>query len=617
MRFPFLAVVIAAAVHLAAGSLPAGSPTDLRAPFLVTQVPAGADTGSPAAGPLRGHAGDGGRLLLVDPDGTTRVLTAEFHSAADPDVSFDGKRILFAGKRAASDPWNVFELDLDTSKARQITRDHGNCRQPIYQSTLYTIDSPEPWYQITFVSDADGERNPADGSAATSLYSCRLDGSEVRRITFRPWSSFDPFLMPDGRILFATWQGPSPERDQVGRVALLAINSDGTDVSLLSGDEGGRVKQMPTVTTDGLAVFVEPDPSAWDGAGQLAAVRLQRNLHSYRRLTDEPAHRFHSPSPLAGGGLLVSRRPADGSATAGVFRLDPGTGAVTPVFDDPERHDLQARAVRARPKPDGRSSVVNYKYPNGQLYCLNPYLTDLEDPEWMPAGTVRRVRVLEGIPSRGADGPPRLRKRFLGEIDVMSDGSFNVAVPANTPIQLQLLDDDGMALRSCDWIWARNREPRGCIGCHEDGELTPENRFVEAVSVPSVELTAPPGERRAVDFRRDVMPILEARCATSGCHGGGRREPDLSDARSAYDALLKGKPGPHGRYIDPGRARTSPLLWRLLGRNTSRPWDRTWDQTPETAEPHGGRDLLSAEERRTLVEWIDLGALWDGLEAKE
>jgi hypothetical protein len=24
-----------------------------------------------------------------------------------------------------------------------------------------------------------------------------------------------------------------------------------------------------------------------------------------------------------------------------------------------------------------------------------------------------------------------------------------------------------MALRSCSWIWAKNHEPRGCIGCHE------------------------------------------------------------------------------------------------------------------------------------------------------
>ena len=68
---------------------------------------------------------------------------------------------------------------------------------------------------------------------------------------------------------------------------------------------------------------------------------------------------------------------------------------------------------------------------------------------------------------------------ILGEVPVEEDGSFNVEIPANTPIELQILDADGMALRSCGWIWAKNHEPRGCIGCHEDNELTPENRFVE------------------------------------------------------------------------------------------------------------------------------------------
>ena len=35
------------------------------------------------------------------------------------------------------------------------------------------------------------------------------------------------------------------------------------------------------------------------------------------------------------------------------------------------------------------------------------------------------------------------------------------------------LDDDGLAVASCDWIWVKQREFRGCIGCHEDPELTP------------------------------------------------------------------------------------------------------------------------------------------------
>ena len=53
--------------------------------------------------------GEGGRILLVNPDGTQRVLTEGFHSAADPSVSFDAKRVRVRGETAAHDPWNVYE----------------------------------------------------------------------------------------------------------------------------------------------------------------------------------------------------------------------------------------------------------------------------------------------------------------------------------------------------------------------------------------------------------------------------------------------------------------------------------------------------------------------------
>ncbi|MHC4737089.1 MAG: HzsA-related protein, partial [Planctomycetota bacterium] len=92
--------------------------------------------------------------------------------------------------------------------------------------------------------------------------------------------------------------------------------------------------------------------------------------------------------------------------------------------------------------------------------------------------------------------PPVAQRRVLGEIDIEEDGSFNIEIPANTPIELQTLDAEGMALQSCSWIWAKNHEPRGCIGCHEDGELTPENTLAKSVTRPSIKLTLPPERRR-------------------------------------------------------------------------------------------------------------------------
>ncbi len=185
-----------------------------------------------------------------------------------------------------------------------------------------------------------------------------------------------------------------------------------------------------------------------------------------------------------------------------------------------------------------------------------------------------------------------LPRRILGVVPVEEDGSFNIEVPANIPIQLQLLDEQGMALRSCGWIWVRNRETRGCIGCHEDGERTPDNRFAKALSERTVPLTLPPERRRTVDFRRDVKPILDAGCGAAACHGNSR--PGL------------------GAHVDPGRARTSPLVWQLFGRNTSRAWDARSDEAPRPVPAHRERKPLSEEARRVLLEWIDLGAAGGG-----
>ena len=625
--------------------------TDAQAPsaqsawsgdMVVTQLPVNKkkeSAGAPADGMFARTSGEGARLVLIRSGERPVPLTADFHSACDPHVSFDGRRLLFAGKRKAADPWNIFEMAVDGSGVRQITRDMGNCRHPIYQGTLFTLDSKEPWYQICFVSDVAGELNESGGGPATDLYSCRVDGSELRRLTFNPSADVDPWMLPDGRMVYASWQRSTPELGRAGRIGLFAINIDGTDNLVFSDDEGLPIKQMPCVTRSGLVVFVEADKAAWDGAGRLSSVSLRRNLHSHRSITSETEGLFHSPSPLPDGQALVSRRDSAKLKTHGVWRVDPVSGRMSPVFDDPKYHDIQAQAIAARPVPDGRSTVIVESESTGKLYCIDTFISDLPEDQWLKKGAALRLRVLEGIPDKAetvtgrarksasvasASRPGLARKRFLGDIPVEPDGSFNLEAPANIPIQLQLIDSHGLALRTSHWIWVKNKENRGCIGCHEDGERTPPNRFASALGRPSTPLTLPPDKRRTVDFRRDVMPIIAARCATAACHGaqGASISLDASlEPRSggrfnlSYSTLMtaSGDDVP-GAYVHPGRARTSPLIWHLFGRNMSQPWDRPdVSQNAPKPMPPGGAPPLTEEERRVFVEWIDLGALWDAL----
>jgi len=587
--------------------------------------------------------GKGAHLVKVHPDSSIEELSRDFYSACDPAISFDASHILFAGKRKPGDDWNIYEMEIDGSNVRQITNGIGNCRSPYYQATLYTIVSPEPWYQLTFVGMENGTSDEYGAGTTTNLYSCKLDGSEVRRLTFNLSDNMDPFIMPDGRLLFASRQHSLLNPELHESTSLFGINIDGTDYAIFNADKGKLIKRMPCTTTKGLAVFVEADKLRWDGAGSIGSTLLRRPLNSYRQITCESDGLFHSPSPLPDGKILVSRRSSDNTDTHGVYRFDPYTGQLEMIFDNPGYHDIQAKMVYPRPEPDGRSSVVTAKDPNGKFYCLDVYISDLDKPEWMPRGMVKRLRVLEGLlpasvtpdnhTSSGVQVPggsrivpaPVAQRRILGEIDIEQDGSFNIEIPANTPVELQTLDADGIALRSCGWIWARNHEPRGCIGCHEDGELTPENLLVKAVTNPSVKLNLPAEQRRTVDFRRDVMPIIAKNCAR--CHS--RTVPvlcltdDLSSAAQAgdktgfnrsYQSLLAAgdQPG-SGKYIHPSRARTSLLIWRIFGRNTSRPWDDTFSQQKIPRMPPDGNDALTKDEKQTFAEWIDMGALWDGI----
>jgi len=591
------------AIGAGRGLAAAQGASSAEAPLIVAQVPLAALPSSALAeGTLRSGLGEGGRLVLVPRNGSARVLSAGFFSAADPEVSFDGKKVLFAAQEKRGDPWCVWEMNADGSEPRKISCGAAGARQPIYQSTVYTITptNVEPRVQVAFVGVNPGELDEAGVAPNTSLWSCKTDGTALRRLTYNLSNDMDPAILPDGRMIYAGWLRHSPLHGPQGRVALLGVNGDGLDYQIYAGDEGLRVKQMPTPTADGLVVFVEADAIGGDASGRLAAVSQARPLHSHRSLTGEADGRFRAPAPLPDGRLLVAWRPAPraaapevvgdaslvGGHTFGIYRFDPATGAREKRLEDPGWHSLQAKLVAARPIPDARSSVVRDDDPDGELYAVDVHIHDLGAR--LPRDQARSLRVVEGVPA--SESKPAGR-RLLGTIPLAEDGSFQVQVPANTPLELQLLDQDGLAIRSSAWLWARNHAAQGCVGCHEDPERTPPNRFAKAFAAPAPVLSLPREKRRSVGYAAEVRPIIEARCLT--CHGDRGKGPRLD---LSQDGLRP--------FVAPGEARRSRLLWHLVGRNTARPWD---------AEAGGAAPMpmpgapLAPDEIRTFIEWIDLG----------
>lgn len=66
----------------------------------------------------------------------------------------------------------------------------------------------------------------------------------------------------------------------------------------------------------------------------------------------------------------------------------------------------------------------------------------------------------------------------------------------------------------------------GITGCYKD-IILPEAAF------------DPDGPAQAVSFKNDVAPIMNTKCALSGCHVSGARKPFLSTALS-YQELVSG-----------------------------------------------------------------------------
>jgi hypothetical protein len=268
-----------------------------------------------------------------------------------------------------------------------------------------------------------------------------------------------------------------------------------------------------------------------------------------------------------------------------------------------------------------------------------------------------RLRILGEIPVRKPGAARLLRPDGTQE----EDTSFLARIPADTAVTFQTLDRRGMVLNMAQtWHQVRPGEARyDCGGCHAHSKEPLDFETTAAArpdhTVPDLARQTPllslgPGNQPSlrtvashqvsVEWFRDVVPILEARCA--GCHGGASPAAGLPLARSApridrdgvawpagyFRLVLDAEaefsaPPPNGearwytpqltRYLRAFQSRQSLLLWKVWGerldgrRNEDRSDDL--DFVPSSAHPAGtGVAGMTGEQKLTLARWVDLGA---------
>ena len=415
--------------------------------LIITQVPAGKGEMNTVSGEAWRYIA-GARIVIMDPEkpASSKILTEDFYSACSPYVSWDGRYMLFAAQQRQNDPWQIWQMDLQKLKSKKITNFRDNCTDPVML----------PNGRIVF-----SKNTPMDTlQAGHTLYSCNTDGSDLKQITFHPHANFATQVLKDGRLLTITRQLFPAMADPM----YLVMRPDGTKADkFYKGMRGGALISRGQETLDGRIFFVETD-SANPDHGDVVSIAYNRPLHSRVNHTAGIAGNFRTILPLRSGKFLVSYQKTE-SEPYSLYEMDPAEKAMGKlIYGSTDNSIIDAIVVEKQVRPKKLPSEVDMGVKTGLLLCQDIHMTGLGLTDQV-SGSPKRAKIeIMGLDS------------VLGMIQVENDGSFYLKVTADTPFQIRILDEKGHpANETCSWIWLRPNERRGCIGCHENPELVPEN----------------------------------------------------------------------------------------------------------------------------------------------
>lgn len=564
----------------------------------------------------------GGSLCLLELQGdqcqTRTLVDAPQGMIRDPEVSFDGKRLLFAWRKSASDDLHLYEYELANGRTRQLTVGAGFAD---YQGKYLPDDG------IVFSSTRCAQTCDCIDIDVSNIYRCHADGSEIRRLGFDQVSTCFPTVLNDGRILYTRWE--YQDRGQIFPQPLFAMNPDGTAQVGFYGNNSwfptaihharaipGTQKLMAILTghhttQTGELALIDPAQGREEASGVMcvapprrpAAVRVdvygqQGDRFQYPYAFDENEYLAGlSPRYLGRMGVYYVRR--DGSRE--LLTADSGRPCTQPV------------PLVARQRPPAIPNRVDDQKTTGLVHLQDVYYGP--GLAGIARGTIKRLRVIAleyrvasigmGQTNGPAGGVWNVRtpvaingtwdvKRVLGEVPVADDGSACFEAPARTPLYFQALDERGFMVQSMrSWTVLQPGETVSCVGCHEGKNAAPgvssgRGDFARRARVQRL----PPAESvPGFSFIRQVQPILDQHCVS--CHHERRYAGPEDDARPAVAA--KGQ---------------SPLS--LLGRvetepDTGRQWSDAYVGLIRAHRSHSirvGQTVVLMAWPGRLVNWI-------------
>ena len=500
------------------------------------------------------HFKAGTALCLVEADaglGKTRNLIEDAGGVIrDPDVSYDGKRILFAWKKSdRQDDYHLYEMAAATGKIRQLTAGLGFAD---YEGA-YLPDG-----NIIFNSTRCVQTVDCWWTEVSNLYVCDKDGRYMRRVGFDQVHSNYPSVTDDGRVLYTRWD--YNDRGQLYPQPLFQMYPDGTGQTEAYGNNSWfpttimHARGIPG-TQKILAVFsghhshqrgklglIDPSVGTQEATGATLVAPIRETKAVRVDAYGQSGEQFQYPYPVTETQFLVTYTPQGGrnrqrGKPFGIYFMDMD-GRRELLATDAKISCQQPVPLAPRPVPPARPSTVDYSKTTGAYYVRDVY----EGPglKGVARGTVKRLRVVAlefraaGIGSNGNGGPAggalvstpvSIRngtwdvKTVLGSAPVHEDGSAMFTVPARTPVYLQLLDANGFVVQSMrSWSTLQPGEVFSCVGCHEGkNDASPALGYVsKAVQEGAVPLEPFYGPARGFSFPKEIQPILDKHCIR--CH---------------------------------------------------------------------------------------------------
>ena len=569
----------------------------------------------------------------------------------DVRLDFPADRMLFSSIDGTG-RWAILEVRSDGSGLQQLTpTDYPDLD---YFDACYLPDG-----RIILCSTGNYVGLPclSGNGQVANLYLLDPKTKALRQLTFDQDSDNDPTVLNDGRVLYQRWEySDIPHYFSRRR---MTMNPDGTSqlafhgtnswfptafrfaepvpdhptrlVGIISGhhDFGdcGRMalldpglapaypfRYRPTskewgVEGEPIAVTPEILPAEQTGFLQLIPGRGKTVAgtvcdaiigHVYRE--ERPALTTH-PHPLSSKYFLVSMKPTPESLW-GIYLVDVFDNA-TLIAEIEGTALFEPQPLVARPRPPVIPDRVKLQSAKADVHIADIY--GGPGLQGVPRGTVKQLRLFSyhfgynakaGFPLVGTQAGWDV-KRVLGTTTIEKDGSAFFEIPANTPISIQPLDDEGRAVQLMrSWLVGMPGESISCVGCHENRRETLPRRRSLAHERPARPLEPWYGSARPFAFAHEVFPVLERYCI--GCHEdapevGPRSKPCFKTPDVAYNTL---HPYVHRPGVEADMALLNPMEYHAS----------TSLLIQMLEKGHHGVKLadMSREARERLYCWIDL-----------